>query len=234
MEKVKPILIIDDKQVREQFSSKELLLQLNPVQKELIDFRESSVELWKFNKNEDDFIFFSEKLFSFKYVFLHDSYDNPALKYPLLLIDKLAPSTKVVLFSGNRSEALKPNDNINYALQYKFDQRLDCPHFEIRRSVYYNNFKLFIDTYLQFGEFVIEALYDSNYNHKKSVASSLFHKVFNILEESEIEAANSQYFKKFFKLAGYSIEEIEIIQKNYSGMGYREFMDAMNSELKNF
>jgi len=232
MEKLKPILIIDDKQVIEQFSSKELLLQLTPEQSALIDFQETSEGLWKFNINEDDFVFFSKQLFSYKYIFLHDSYDNPALKHPVLLIEKLAPNTKVILFSGNRSESLNPNDFNNYIPQFKYEQNRNHPHFEIRRSIYFRNLKSFVDNYLKYGDFMMEALYDSNYNHKKNIATSLIQVIFSALEKSEFEAANTPEFNKYFELAGYTNEEIEAIKKNYSKMNYKEFMDAINDELK--
>jgi hypothetical protein len=221
------VLIIDEKSIGQKHNSAQLLKGLNEVQRGLVELHESSYELWELNKNEDAIEKCFIDLTQFNFIFLHQSYDDPILSEPRILLDQLPNGVQLVLFSGERSEGLN-DDNDE---EYNFPQDPNKPHFEIRRSIYFENFPNFLDSYLVSGTFRIEALYDKNFSIKKEEVQKLFNLIKSKLEESEKLAAESHEFSKFFELAGYEANETKKIVENYKTFDHNQFLEALENEL---
>ncbi len=222
------ILIIDEKDQTQKESSDELMEKLNKEQRDLVDLHSTSDKIWQMNQNEDSIDYFLIDLDQYSFIFLHQSYDDPILNDPRVLLGNIPDGTKLILFSGERSEGLKYYDEEGI---YTFPQIEDKPHYEIRRSVYFVNFSSFLDTYLLSGIFRIEALYDRNFSIRREKAKKLFKQIELKLEESEKAAAESDEFSKFFELAGYENKEINQVIDNYKIFNYNKFIEALENEL---
>ena len=231
-EQNKKILIIDDKAESEKNSSITLLKGLKSKYKSLIDFKQNTKGLWMLNENEDEIIDLNIDLHSFDFIILHQSFDDPVISEPIKILMPILPkSTKLILFSGDRRTDLKSNDKEGL---YDLKQNPDQIHYEIRRSILFENFENFMDSFNVLGKFRIEALYDKNYNVTKEKAEHLFNLLIINLEESEMKAINSKEFEEFFYLAGYRSNEIVLIRNNFSSKDYNEIYELLEDELTKF
>jgi len=226
------ILIIDDKPDTEGSSSEQMLSKLTPKQKELVDLYKDISSLWMLNENQDAIIDSTINYKRYSHIFLHLSFDNPLLKNPSVLINALPRSVKIVLFSGERNENLTFKDEDG---QYSIPQCPEFVHYEIRRSVYLNNFSNFLNSYLDdlSKQYRIEALFDRNFNVRKEYTIILFNNIINNLEESNYNAVNTDFFNDFFRLLGYSNDQINKIRSNYLNMDYQDFYDSLEREIQN-
>lgn len=230
--KNKKVLIIDDKAENQHLSSISLIQRLTPDQKRLVDLETNTKELWMLNKNQDEIIELKEDFEQYGFIVLHQSYDDPTVSEPIgLLMPAMPKNTKLILFSGERRVDLEAVDTKGI---YNFPQNTLQIHYEIRRSVLYENFSNFLNTYLVSGVYRIEALYDRNFNVKKEKALILFRNLTMLLEESELQTIESKDFKDFFMLAGYKHEEVLLIRKNFSSKGYNEIYEDLENELTKF
>lgn len=231
-EKNKKVLIIDDKPENEDRSSISLLHRLTSDQRQLVDLVSNIKSLWLLNQNQDEIVELKVNLEKYYFILLHQSINDPTVSEPINLLQPILPKdTRLILFSGKRRSDLKAIDTAGV---YNFTQNPKQLHYEIRRSVFFDNFPNFLNSYLVSGVYRIEALYDHNFNVKKEKASILFHSLTMLLEESELQTIESKEFEEFFHLAGYQHDEVLLIRKNFLSKGYNEIYEYLEDELTKF
>lgn len=221
---MKRVLIIDDKDGSGNQSSIELITTLSAKQRSLVHLETSVKNLWRLNEDRDQILsmYFDTK--NYHYIFLHQSYDDPILNNPGLLIDHLPKSCLLTLFSGQRSESLTHRSDDGYQHSWAEIGK----YYEIRRSIYFNNLSKFLNSYIELGEFMVQALYDSNFNPTKERAFVLMNKIKVLLEDSLQNATNSKEFDELLSLCGYSANcEKEKIKANYLAFDDVEFIEAI-------
>ena len=137
------IIILDDKAPSEDFSTSQLLSNLTVEERLLVEYYESTETLWLEINKEDDIVLMKD-FSNYPFIFIHDSFENPLIKDGLkaVLFEKLTKTSKVVLFSGSRTESELPVERI-------YDDKIskDTFCYEILRRQYFNNFKNFIVSY---------------------------------------------------------------------------------------
>ncbi|RZK07577.1 MAG: hypothetical protein EOO43_21560 [Flavobacterium sp.] len=195
------VLILDDKLSTENFSSVQAISLLDEEQRSLIDYYEETVSLWSESTDGDDIVLLQD--FSrYPFIFIHDSFENPLVKDGLkaILFEKLTKTSKVVLFSGSRSESETPIEKI-------YDEKISgAVCYEILRRQYFDNLKNFIDGYLLISEYDIRYLYNQYLQPKKEIAYLLLEKIKMTLEESIQAAIASDSFKDLLSLYEYDAD----------------------------
>jgi hypothetical protein len=193
------ILILDDKPRGEDFSTLQVLSELTDSERSLIEYYENTETLWVESNNGDD-IDLVKGFSNYPFIFIHDSFENPLVKDGLkaVLFEKLSKTSKVVLFSGSRTESETPIERI-------YDEQIskDTFCYEILRRQYFNNLRNFIDSYLISGTYQIKYLYNSYINPKKDKAYTLLETIKTELEESIQNAIESKSFNELLSLCGY-------------------------------
>lgn len=221
---MKQVLIIDDKDSSETHSSEELICTLSAAQRSLIHLETTVKSLWKLNEDRDQILSLEFDPNIYHYIFLHQSINDPILNNPDLLINHLPKSCLLILFSGGRSESLTYSTDNGY--KHSWDDI--GKHFEIRRSIYFNNLPKFLNSYLELGEFMVQAIYDSNFDPYKKRALILMNEIMILLEDSVQNAINSKEFDKLLSLCGYSTHiEKEKVKANYLTFDDGEFIEAI-------
>lgn len=221
---MKRVLIIDDKDSSETHSSTELISTLSTDQRSLVHLETTVKSLWNLNENRDQILSLDFDPSKYNYIFLHQSINDPILNNPDLLINRLPKSCLLILFSGGRSESLTCSSDNGYNHSWTEIGK----HYEIRRSIYFNNLPKFLDSYLELGEFMVQALYDSNFNPSKERALVLVNEIMVLLEDSVQNAINSKEFDELLSFCGYSANgEKEKIKANYLTFDDGEFIEAI-------
>jgi hypothetical protein len=192
------LLILDDKELNQDYSSKKAISLLDEHKKSKIDFYDSPVSLWVEKENGDN-IELVQDFSLYRFIFIHYSFNDPILDGGLMqiLIDVLSETSKVVLFSGERQEHEIPQEKLFSESESQYS------YFEIRRSQYFYNLENFIDSYLTFGQYQIKYLYNPYINPKKDKAYALFEIIKADLEESIHNAIESNSFNELLTLYGY-------------------------------
>jgi hypothetical protein len=220
------ILILDDKSPGEDFSTSRLLSNLTAEEQLLVEYYENTEALWLESKNEDDIVLMKD-FSKYPFVFMHDSFENPIIRDGLkaVLFEKLTKTSKVVLFSGSRTESELPVERI-------YDDQIskDTFCYEILRRQYFNNFKNFIDSCLVTGQYQIKYLYNPYANPKKDKAFALFEIIKTDLEESIQNAIESNSFNELLYLYGY-INTSEILSR-FSKMNDDEFIENLEDFIE--
>jgi hypothetical protein len=220
------IIILDDKAPNEDFSTSQLLSNLTVRERLLVEYYESTETLWLESNKEDDIVLIKD-FSNYPFIFIHDSFDNPIIRDGLkaVLFEKLTKTSKVVLFSGSRTESELPVERI-------YDDQIskDTFCYEILRRQYFNNFKNFIDSYLVSGEYYIKYLYNPYVNPKKDKAYGLFEIIKIDLEESIENAIESNSFNELLNLYGY-IKTSEIVSR-FLKMNDDEFIESLEDFIE--
>lgn len=222
------ILILDDKALGEDFSTSQLLSKLTAEERLLVEYYESTETLWSEKNNEDDIVLMMD-FSNYPFIFIHDSFENPIISDGLkaVLFEKLTKTSKVVLFSGSRTESELPVEKI---YDYQISKNTYC--YEILRRQYFNNFKNFIDSYLVLGQYHIKYLYNPYINPKKDKAYSLLQIIKIELEESIQNAIESNSFNELLSLYGY-IKTSEILNR-FSKMNDDEFIEKLEDLIETY
>lgn len=220
------IIILDDKAPSEDFSTSQLLSNLTVEERILVEYYESTETLWLESNKEDDIVL-KRDFSNYPFIFIHDSFDNPLIKDGLkaVLFEKITKTSKVVLFSGSKTESELPVERI-------YDDQIskDTFCYEILRRQYFNNFKNFIDSYLIMGQYHIKYLYNPYVNPKKDKAYTLFEIIKTDLEESIQSAIESNSFVELISLYGYT-KSSEIISR-FSKMNDDEFIENLEDFIE--
>jgi|GEM_PF-2136263 len=220
------IIILDDKAPSEDFSTSQLLSNLTVEERLLVEYYESTETLWLESNKEDDIVLMKD-FSNYPFIFIHDSFENPLIKDGLkaVLFEKLTKTSKVVLFSGSRTESELPVERI-------YDDQIskDTFCYEILRRQYFNNFKNFIDSYLIIGQYHIKYLYNPYVNPKKDKAYTLFEIIKTDLEESIQSAIESNSFNELISLYGYT-KSSEILSR-FSKMNDDEFIENLEDFIE--
>ena len=220
------IIILDDKAPSEDFSTSQLLSNLTVGERLLVEYYESTETLWVESNNEDDIVLMKDFL-NYPFIFIHDSFENPIIRDGLkaVLFEKLTKTSKVVLFSGSRTESELPVERI-------YDDQIskDTFCYEILRRQYFNNFKKFLDSYLVLGQYQIKYLYNPYVNPKKDRAYALFEIIKTDLEESIQNAIESNSFNQLLSLYGY-IKTSEISSR-FLKMNDDEFIENLEDIIE--
>lgn len=220
------ILILDDKAPSEDFSTTQLLSKLTAEERLLVEYYESTETLWSEKNNEDDIVLTMD-FSNYPFIFIHDSFENPIISDGLkaVLFEKLTKTSKVVLFSGSRTESELPVEKI---YDYQISKNTYC--YEILRRQYFNNFKNFIDGFIVSGQFQIKYLYNPYINPKKEKAYTLFEIIKTDLEQSIENAIGSNSFNEFLTLFGY-INTAEILIR-FSELNDDEFIEKLEDLIE--
>lgn len=220
------IIILDDKEPSEDFSTSQLLSNLTVGELLLVEYYESTETLWLESNTEDDIVLMKD-FSNYPFIFIHDSFENPIIRDGLkaVLFEKLTKTSKVVLFSGSTTESELPVERI-------YDDQIskDTFCYEILRRQYFNNFKNFIDSYLVSGQYQIKYLYNPYVNPKKDKAYALFEIIKTDLEESIQNAIESISFNELLTLYGY-IKTSEILSR-FSKMNDDEFIENLEDFIE--
>ena len=220
------IIILDDKAPSEDFSTSQLLSNLTVGERLLFEYYESTETLWIESNKEDDIVLMKD-FSNYPFIFIHDSFENSIIRDGLkaVLFEKLTKTSKVVLFSGSRTESELPVERI-------YDDQIskDTFCYEILRRQYFNNFKNFINSYLLSGQYQIKYLYNPYVNPKKDKAYALFEIIKTDLEESIQNAIESNSFNELLSLYGY-IKTSDIL-KRFSKMNDDEFIENLEDFIE--
>jgi hypothetical protein len=220
------IIILDDKAPSEDFSTSQLLSNLTVGERLLVEYYESTETLWIESNKEDDIVLMKD-FSNYPFIFIHDSFENSIIRDGLkaVLFEKLTKTSKVVLFSGSRTESELPVERI-------YDDQIskDTFCYEILRRQYFNNFKNFINSYLLSGQYQIKYLYNPYVNPKKDKAYALFEIIKTDLEESIQNAIESNSFNELLSLYGY-IKTSDIL-KRFSKMNDDEFIENLEDFIE--
>ncbi len=231
-ENIKRIIIVDDKAEDQKYSSLSLMSRLTSDQIDLVNVIASTKDLWVFDAIKNEIVKLKINFERIDFLFIHQSFDNPVIDEPIKRLMPLIPeSAKIVLFSGGGRADLQLIDSEKL---YDFTQNPIQMHYEIRRSIWYQNFPNFLNSFLQSGKFRIEALYDASFNVVKEKAVQIFIKLEDYLKSSEYALVNSKEFEDFFLMAGYATNEIDKIKINYLSMDYLEIYESLENELTKF
>lgn len=221
------ILILDDKAHDEDFSTSNLLPSLAVDERALIEYYKSTETLWIESKSDDDIVLIKDFL-NYPFIFIHDSFENPIIRDGLkaVLFEKLTKTSKVVLFSGSRSESEIPVEKI-------YDEQIskDTLCYEILRRQYFQNLRNFIVSYLIFGQFEIKYLYNPYINPKKDKAYALFETIKTYLEESNQSAVKSNEFNELFSI--YNYKNYSEISNKFLKFTYDEFIENLEDLIEN-
>ena len=211
------LLIIDDKALTYKDNSQSAIGRLTPDQQKCVEFYREINHFWA--ASGDDVLLIKD-FSSFAYIFIHDSFNEPIIQGGLMevLIEKLWPAPRVVLYSGSKDESARPK---------KVDSELTpgVSWYEIRRSQYIENLARFIDSAAVFGEYRIKYLYDRYGNPKMDKAQDLFSEVRRLLELSSGAAVASPAFDELLRLRGYTPTK-EILAR-FADMTPEEFVQRI-------
>ncbi|MBK8626361.1 MAG: hypothetical protein IPN86_12605 [Saprospiraceae bacterium] len=107
------IIILDDKAHSEDFSTSQVLSKLTVIEQSFVEYYENTERLWLERDNDDD-IDLMKDFSNYPFIFIHDSFENPLVRDGLkaVLLEKLSKTSKVVLFSGSRTESENPVERI--------------------------------------------------------------------------------------------------------------------------
>jgi hypothetical protein len=232
---MKKILIIDDKNIEDQHSSTELIKSLPLKYQEFVIFRNSPEDLWEYLDHNQDKLILKFSIQEYSFIFLHQSIGSPLLSNPVLLLNELPSGTLMVLFSGGRSSGLGPKDNrIDNSSKYDFEQsKYGDLHYEIKREIYFNNFRSFMEEALESGEYNINYLYWDKRTVSIRELRVIREQIKDLLEESNEKAINSEYFTRFFRIAMYKPEDIVLIKNNFINKEPREISNLLDYEISN-
>ncbi len=221
------ILILDDKAPGEDFSTSQALSKLTVGERSLVEYYENTETLWIESHNDDD-IDLMKDFSNYPFIFIHDSFENPLVRDGLkaVLFEKLSKTSKVVLFSGSRTESEIPVERI-------YDEQIskDTSCYEILRRQYFNNLKNFIDSYLVTRGYEIKYLYNPYINPKKDKAYTLLEIIKTDLEESIQSAIESNSFNELLSLYGY--KNTSEISNRFSKMTDDAFVENLEDFIEN-
>ena len=210
------ILIIDDKEINHSYSSKLLIKQFSAEDKLLVDCFDTYQNLWV--KKEGRLVPIKD-LSSYKYVFIHDSYDNPMFlteekQNIQVLFDKDAI---FVLFSGEKEESTSPC-------------KQDGGYYTIKRSQFFNNFPVFLESFTYFTEENLDFLFNSNLKPKRRRLEQLAECVLKYSEVSIAYATASKEFVEMLDLCGYSASKEKVIRRILEDeIDFYEVLDELKS-----
>ncbi len=221
------ILILDDKASGDDFSTSQALSKLSHRERSLIDNYENTESLWAESSDNDDIELLTD-FSNYPFIFIHDSFENSLLRDGLkpVLFEKLSKTSKVVLFSGSRSESEVPVERI---YDEQISKHTSC--YEILRRQYFNNLKNFINSYFVIGEFKIKYLYNPYISPTKDKAYILLQIIKTKLEESVQCAIESNSFNDLISLYGY--EESFKISERFSKMTDDEIIERLEDLIEN-
>ena len=221
------ILIIDDKSSTEGFSTMQALSRLTIDEKGLVDYYENTESLWLENSNGDDIILMTD-FSNYSFIFIHDSFENPLVPDGLqaVLFEKLSITSKVVLFSGSRTESENPIQRI---YDEQISKHTSC--YEILRRQYFNNLKNFIESYLIIGKYQIKFLYNPYINPKKEKAYTLLEIIKIGLEESIQKAIESNSFNELLFL--YGCNSTSELSSRFLKMTDDDFIENLEDFIEN-
>lgn len=221
------ILILDDKAPGEDFSTSQALSKLTVGERSLVEYYENTETLWVESHNDDDIDLMND-FSNYPFIFIHDSFENPLVRDGLkaVLFEKLSKTSKVVLFSGSRTESEIPVERI-------YDEQIskDTSCYEILRRQYFNNLKNFIDSYLVTRGYQIKYLYNPYINPKKDKAYTLLEIIKTDLEESIQSAIESNSFNELLSLYGY--KNTSEISNRFSKMTDDAFVENLEDFIEN-
>jgi hypothetical protein len=221
------IIILDDKAPNEDFSTSQLLSNLTVGERLLVEYYESTETLWLESNKEDDIVLMKD-FSNYPFIFIHDSFENPLVQDGLkpVLLEKLAKTSKVVLFSGGKVESNCPIEKV-------FDESIskysNC--YEVKREQYFNNLKNFFDSYILTGKYQIKYLYNPYINPKKDLAYSLLESIKTDLEESIQSAIESNSFNELLSL--YEYKNTSEISSRFLKMTDDEFIENLEDFIEN-
>ena len=215
------ILIIDDKGSDEKDSSGSAIRQLSKDQKALVAYHRNSEGLWE-EKGDD--VRLLVDFSGYPFIFIHDSYDNPIILGGLkeVLIEKLSPTSTVVLLSGTKPENSDP-------VKAEID---GLCWYEVRRVQYLDNLSRFIDSKAVFGSFQLKYLYDRYRDPKKDKCIILSDDIRVHLEESVYKAARSEPFLQLLTLLGHE-DHVKRISERFSKLTDEEFLRSLEELIEN-
>lgn len=221
------VLILDDKAPDEDFSTFQALSRLAAGERSLVEYFATTETLWVENYLDDD-IKLMRDFSHYPFIFIHDSFENSLVSDGLkgIVIEKLSKTSKVVLFSGSRTESEVPIERI-------YDEQIskDTACYEILRRQYFHNLKNFIDSFLVRGEYQIKYLYNPYINPKKDQAYTLFEVIKADLEQSIQKAIESSSFTELLTLYGY--EDISDISNRFLKMSDDDFVENLEDLIEN-
>lgn len=218
------VLILDDKLSTENFSTMQAISLLDEKRRNLVDYYDETVSLWSESTDGDDIVLLQD--FSrYPFIFIHDSFENPLVKDGLkaILFEKLNKTSKVVLFSGSRSESETPIEKI-------YDEKISgAVCYEILRRQYFNNLKNFIDSYLLTNKYDIRYLYNQYLQPRREMAYLLLEKIKTALEESIQTAIESDSFRDLLSLFGY---DSDATAHRFSMMTDDDFIETLEDLIE--
>lgn len=221
------ILILDDKAPTEDFSTSQALSKLAVVDRPLVDYYENTETLWVESNNGDD-IDLIKDFSNYPFIFIHDSFENPLVRDGLkaVLFEKLTKTSKIVLFSGSRTESESPVERI---YDEQISKNTSC--YEILRRQYFNNLKNFIDSFSVAGQYQIKYLYNPYIKPKRDKAFTLLQTIKFNLEKSIQVAIESNSFDELLSLYGY--KNTSEFSNRFLKMTDDEFIENLEDFIEN-
>lgn len=221
------ILILDDKADSEDFSTSLAITQLMVSERPLVDYYENTETLWVESSIDDDIILMKD-FSNYAFIFIHDSFENSLVRDGLkaILFEKLNKTSKVVLFSGSKTESEIPVERI---YDEQISKHTTC--YEILRRQYFSNLKNFLNSYLVTGEYQIKYLYNPYINPKKDQAYTLLETIKSDLEKSIQFAVEANAFNKLLSLYGY--KNTSEISNRFLRLTDDEFIETLEDFIEN-
>lgn len=214
------ILIIDDKEPSVSESSAKLFSKLEESHRKLVELRADIEGLWGPNEQGNDVILLHD-FTQYKYVFIHDSFNEPLILASLKesFINQVSLQTQLVFFSGSRGRSRTPKQeslkNITPKVSY----------YVINRSQYFENMDNFLDSAI-LGKQDIMQLYDKSNPIRSVVQEELKKAIMVDLEESVEKAAKGENMLRLLDFL--KITDIALYVENFANKDDNDFIDSLD------
>jgi len=196
------LLFIDDKKIDGVCTGHKLMASLDADQRELVVFIHSTEDY--FRKSGEKFKLRRPK--RYKFVFVHDSFDEPMLESGDIknLEEQLAG--KLIYFSGTKKDDIK--------------KRTLC------RESLYERFKGFLDISIKVGSYKIDALFRNNYRcwYARDLLNAIRFHSGELVEK----AISTSEFQDLYKIKNYNPAQFERIKNNFRSNNYEHLDKALD------
>jgi hypothetical protein len=195
---LKKIFISDDKQRSQLHSTLEIMESLDEESRSIVDLETDSnkiSELFKLNTQRDKVVEVNIDLSKYHFIFWHDNIE--VNRY--LLLEQLPEDCNMVFFSGGRSKSLGYLTDADYV----FPRTSMILHYEINRSIYFENLSNFLKWAMTTGTYNIRSIFDNDYNPIYDNKILLKTKILDFYNISLDAALDSEEFDLLLKLNGY-------------------------------
>jgi hypothetical protein len=196
------IMIIDDKPITEDYSSRILKETFGQEHLGPVDFYFTYEQLWVID-DSDLSVQLLMDFNKYQFVFIHASQNNDSFLLPVKfknrIITEISKNSKVVLFSGQR-----PESKTIMETQLETTDKTAKPvyYFEIKREQYFKNMSNFIDSKIILDNFQLKFLYNPMLKPKREKGYMFLEKIKRDLETSVEKAIESESFKELVSLCG--------------------------------